>query len=110
MGSKNAGDRGETVVVQFKLIVACSVLFNDFKNNNNENNEITLLPNTTRRADFFLTTAPHCDLARFGGVLHFVSSSASPPFRCVKSPPRDRYILRRNPVSPGPYFNFFPQT
>lgn len=53
MGSINAGDRGETVVVQFKLIVACSVLFNDFKNNNNENNEITLLPNTTRRADFF---------------------------------------------------------
>ncbi|KAM9837878.1 uncharacterized protein srcap [Aulostomus maculatus] len=39
-----------------------------------------------------------------------VSSSGPPPFRCVKSPPRDRYILRRNPVSPGPYFNFFPRT
>lgn len=34
-------------------------------------------------------------------VLYFVSSGP-PPFRCVKSPPRDRYILRRNPVSPGP--------
>lgn len=31
MGSINAGARGETVVVQFKLIVASSVLFNDFK-------------------------------------------------------------------------------
>lgn len=49
MGSINAGDRGETVVVQFKLIVASNALFYDFKNNN----EITLLPNTIRRADVF---------------------------------------------------------
>lgn len=32
MGSINAGDRGETVVVSFKLIVASFLLFNDFKN------------------------------------------------------------------------------
>ena len=33
-------------------------------------------------------------LARSYLVRHFVSSGP-PPFRCVKSPPRNRYILRR---------------